>query len=379
MRETWRMKMQIDELFSDIVLEDLQPSDWRHWMFLESPRAEDIRGCMTRLLEYADSQSVLDTEMLSRLKSKEHDQFLSAIHELAIGEFLSSIGNINWHPAGRDSHIGEFNLLTKDYEPIFIEVKTIFESTEERRRDRNWDTIKEVVHQISSPFMINVEFIKLECDVVPRRFRPWIEQQIIDLKKELIKQGQQKEVIFKDKSKNSSSVEVIVQFTKMYDKDLPTRCDHSFGGFGNLHERVIAVIDGALNQLPDNQPTLVIIASKEWVGLDESSMIAAMFSLPKVTYRLYTEPPKVEQQKDTDSSIHYDLQGIVQPKIRKRLSAVGVWHQKWTRESSGSLDVYHNPLAVKQIPFTVLATSNLCQLIPKSEGIMEWVPNRPPK
>ena len=158
---------------------------------------------------------------------------------------------------------------------------------------------------------------------------------------------------------------------------MPTRCDHTSGGFRNLHERVIEVIDGALNQLPDNQPTLVVVASTEWVSLDESSMVAAMFSLPKVTYKLYTEPATGERQKYSDSSIHYELQGVVQKAIRKRLSAVGVWHHKWTHAPSGSLDIYHNPLSAKQIPYKVLELPNICQLIPKSEGIMEWIPNRP--
>jgi len=182
-----------------------------------------------------------------------------------------------------------------------------------------------------------------------------------------------------DVTENGSSVEAMVQFTRLYDKDLPTRCDHSSGGFRNLHERVIEVIDGALGQLPDNQPTLVVVASTEWVGLDENSMMAAMFSLPKVTYRLYTEPPTDEQRKDTDSSIHFELQGVVQKAIRKRLSAVGVWHHKWTPELSGLLDIYHNPLGARQIPYKVLELPKVCQLVPKSEGIMEWVPSRPPR
>ena len=124
------MTRSLDEMFPEKKLKDLALSDWRRWMFLESPRARDIRGCVVRLLEFAENQEILDTEMLSRLKSEYYDQFRSAIHELAIGEFLLSIGHIDWHPPGRDLHIGEFRLLPKSYEPIFVEVKTIFESLE---------------------------------------------------------------------------------------------------------------------------------------------------------------------------------------------------------------------------------------------------------
>jgi hypothetical protein len=94
------MIRQLDELFPYEKLESLAPSDWRRVMFLESPRAKDIRSCVAGLLEFANTQGELDSEMLSRLKNKDYDQFRSAIHELAIGEFLRSIGNINWHPAG---------------------------------------------------------------------------------------------------------------------------------------------------------------------------------------------------------------------------------------------------------------------------------------
>ena len=91
--------------FTESKLRDLPLSDWRRWMFLESSRAGEIRGCVARLAEFAENQGILDTEMRARLESEDYDQFRSAIHELAIGEFLLSIGNIDWHPPGRDSHI----------------------------------------------------------------------------------------------------------------------------------------------------------------------------------------------------------------------------------------------------------------------------------
>jgi hypothetical protein len=370
--------MRFSEIFPHKKLMELPSNDWRRWMLSESPRAGDIRDCVARLFEFAENQGILDAEMLARLKNEDYNQFRSAIHELAIGEFLLSIANIDWHPPGRDSHVGEFRLLLKSYEPIFIEVKTIFESPEERRRDKNWGILREVAHQIPSPFMISVEFIKLECDVVPRHFRPWLERKINNLKKELTEEGKQNRFIFKDTAEGGKNVEVAVEFVRLSDNDFATPCDHTSGGFSNLHERVIDVIDGALSQLPDDKPTIIVIASTEWVGLDVSSMMAAMFSLPKVTYKLHTETITDEQQKGIDAGIHYDLQGIVQKKIRKRLSAVGVWHHKWTPEPAGSLYIYHNPLTLKQIPSTVLEASNVYQLIHKREGIMKWIPNRPP-
>jgi hypothetical protein len=328
-------------------------------------------------LEFAENQGILDAEMLARVGNEDYDQFRSAIHELAIGEFLSSISDIDWHPPGRDSHVGEFRISPEGYEPIFVEVKSLFVSQEERKRDKNWDILREVTHGILSPFMISVEFTKLECDVVPGHFRHWLEREITRLRKELKKEGEQKVLVFRDKAENGSVIEFTVEFIRLSDSDSPTRCDHTSSGFINLYERVIERIDGALEQLPDNQPNLVVIASTEWVGLDEFSMMAAMFSPLKVTYKLFTEPATGEQQRDSD--VHYDLEGIVQKAIRKRLSAVGVWHHKWAREPSGSLDIYHNPLAAKQIPYSVLEMPNVCQLVPKSEGFMEWMPNHPPE
>ena len=326
-------------------------------------------------MDFAEDQGILDPEMLTRLGSKDYEQFRSAIHEIAVGEFLSSVGRIDWHPPGRDSRIGELNFLPKGYEPIFVEVKTIFVSSEERRRDKNWDTLREVAHGVSSPFRMNAEITQLGCDIIPNHFRAWLQRQVVSLEKVLTQLDQQREITFKDKSADGSIAEVEIGFVKCRDDDLPTSCDLTSGGFSNLRERVIEVIDGALSQLPDNQPTLVVIASAEWVGLGEPEMITAMFSYPKITYTLVTEPAVNKQQED--STIHYDLQGIVQKSIRKRLSAVGVWHHKWTQEPSGALDIYHNPLAAKQIPSHVLEVPNVCQLVPKEMGIMEWMPTRP--
>ena len=78
----------------------------------------DLRGCVNRFLEFAEHQGILNAEMLARLGNKDYEQFRSAIHELAIGEFLSSIGNIDWHPPGRDSRVGEFRISPTGYANI---------------------------------------------------------------------------------------------------------------------------------------------------------------------------------------------------------------------------------------------------------------------
>jgi hypothetical protein len=107
------MTRLLDEMFLEKKLKDLPPSEWRRWMFLESPRAGDIRGCVARLWEFAENQGILDAEMLARVGNEDYEQFRSVINELAIGEFLSSIGSIDWHPPGRNSHIS--NCLGKTY------------------------------------------------------------------------------------------------------------------------------------------------------------------------------------------------------------------------------------------------------------------------
>ena len=155
---------------------------------------EGRRDCVNRLLDFAEDQGILDAEMLTRLGSEDHDQFRSAIHEIAVGEFLSSAGRIDWHPPGRASRIGELNFLPKGYEPIFVEVKTIFVSSEERRRDKNWDALRELAHSVSSPFHINAEITRLGCNIVPRHFRAWLQQQVASLKEVLTQLDQQQEI-----------------------------------------------------------------------------------------------------------------------------------------------------------------------------------------
>lgn len=367
--------MELEEIFPKQEIRALSDSDWRYRMILGTKaQLLEMRGCVNRLLGFAERQGVLDAEMLARLGSEDYDQFRSAIHELAVAEFLSPIGDINWHPAGRDSRIGEFEIIPINHEPIFVEVKTIFESPEVRRRDRNLDVLREVAHDILSPFRIDVEFLELQSDVIPNRFRAWLQRQVNALRGELTEPHQARELIFKDPFDDGSvtKVKVKVEFVREQDDDLPTTCN-MFSGVVQvkLHERVKSVIDEALGQLPDTEPTLVIVAPAIAFGIDEFQMLAAMFSFPKVTYNTGIA---LSEQEPT---VHYDLQGIVQESIRTRLSAVGVWHHKWTKDPQGSLDIYHNPLRAKEISHHILELLNVCQLIPKSVGTMEWTPNRP--
>jgi hypothetical protein len=370
-------QMHLSELFPQEKTRNLPPSDWRHRMVSDNrAEAEEMRGCVNRLLDFAEGQGILDPEMLSRLGSEDYDQFLSAIHELAVGEFLDSLGKIDWYPPGRDSKKGEFRIIPANHEPIFVEVKTIFTSSDERRRDRNWDVLREVAHSLPSPFRIDVEFTKLEGDIIPRHFRSWLQRQIRYMKKNLTQPRQEQELIFSDTSADGSVTEAKVAFVRIQDDDLTiTACDMtSFGNTSNLPERIRQTIDDALEKLPDNQPTLVVIAGEPWVGLDEIEMIAAMFSYTKVAYKFYKGPAPITPEAPT---IYHSLEGIVQQSIRTRLSAVGVWHHKWTKDPEGTLEIYHNPLAAIQIPYHVMESLNVCQLIPKDKDTMEWMPNRP--
>lgn len=365
--------MRLSELFPRDKLQNLSSSDWRRRLILDKgAQVKGMRGCVNRLIGFADRQGILDTEMLARLGSEDYDQFQSAIHELAVAEFLSPIGGIEWHPPGRGSRIGEFRVVPTKHAAIFVEVKTIFISADESIRDRNWDVLREISHSILSPFRITIEFLNLQGDVVPRRFRAWLQRQLTYLRGELTQPYQERELIFSDSSEDGSVVEVKVEFVRWCDDDLPTACDR-FSGVKqiDLHQRVIKIIDGALKKLPDNQPTLVVIASTAWVGLNERVMLAAMLSFPKVTVNIGTAPRKHEL------TVHYDLQGIVQSSIRTRLGAVGVWKHKWTKDPRGSLDIYHNPLRAREISYHILELPNVCQLIPKGEGTMEWMPKRP--
>jgi len=365
--------MELSALFPEEEMRNLSPSDWRRRMILEAnPQTEEMQGCVKRLLHFAEKQSIFDTEMLARLENEDYDQFRSVIHELAIAEFLSPIGDINWHPPGRDSRIGEFEITPINHEPIFVEVKTIFESEWVKRITRNWERIRQITHGIASPFAVNLEFLELPCDIATRRFRPWFKQQVSALALEMKAVGQSRELIFEDVINKDTVIRVKVGFTKMWVDEKPTLCSMSWGKeTKELHERVKSVIDTALGQLPDTEPTLVVVAPAIPFGIDEFQMLAAMFSVPKVTYYQGPAPTKQEPR------VHYDLQGIVQESIRTRLSAVGVWHHKWTREPQGSLDIYHNPLRAREISYHILELPNVCQLIPKGAGTMEWTPNRP--
>lgn len=358
-------------LFPYERLKNIPSSDWRHrLLFSRRTEVGEMRGCVNRLISFAERQGVLNAEMLSRLGSDDYEQFKSAIYELAVAEFLSPVGKINWRPPGRNSRIGEFEIAPVDHQPIFVEVKTIFESDAMKRQNRNWELIKQVAHSIGSSSSVNVEFLVLQCAIVPRRFRRWLKRELDSVMRTA---EETTELIFEDADSQGNIVRVKVEFTRIPVKEQPTLCSMSWGsGKSDMVDRAKEVIDGALGQLPNTKPALVVLVPSVPFGIDELEMIAVMFSFPKLTFRTGVA---IGAQEPT---IHYDLQGVVQPSVRRRLSAVGVWHHKWTREPQGSLDIYHNPLRRREISHYVLTLPNVHQLIPKAKEIMEWTPNLPP-
>jgi len=311
--------------------------------------------------------------MVARLGSDDYTQFRSGIDEIAVGEFLAHIGEIDWRPAGRDSRVGEFNLIPNEGEPIFVEVKSIFASSEERKRDRNWDTLRQVAHETRSLYYITAEIKQLECEINPRHFRSWLTTSILN--QDQIDNHQRQKVTFNDKDSDGNITEVEVQFTKVADDLSPTGCGFISGGFVNLPERIREIIDGAIDQLPNTVPTLVVISDAESVGVDEFGIRIAMFSYPKIRYKIFSEPhPNVQQDEPT---LYHDLEGIVQKKTRTRLSAIGTWHLKWIPKMAGTLEIYHNPLTAKKIPRHVFEVPNVYQLIHEEPNIMRWVPELP--
>jgi len=339
-------------------------------------RREEMRACINRLLLFAENQNVLDKEMLKRLRYGDYNQFKSAIYELSIAEFLNNIGRINWHPKGRGLHIGEFDLAINNHATIFIEVKAIFESKDAERQDRNWETIRAITHSVSSPFVISVEFIELPNDINANHFRAWFVNQLKELTGKLKTPRKDRELVFID-----NKVKIKVTFTRLWKEDNATLCSLDLGVHcDGTHERIIDTISRALKQVPNTQPTMVIIAPSIPFGIDETQVLTAMFSSPKITFPIYTNVvPENVKNVEENPSIHYDLEGIVQPRLRTRLSAVGIWHQEWTEQPGGSLHIYHNPLTAKAIDPHLLKVAGVYQLIPQNKGTMEWIPEKPKK
>lgn len=365
--------MQLAKLFPRDYIQTLPTSDWRHKMIIRSyTQKRELLGFIEQLLEFAEIQGILDKEMITRLTGRSYDDFRSAINEIAIAEFLLPVGSINWNPPGRDWHIGEFEIIPPLHDPIFVEVKTTFESIDVQMRKMNWQKLRDVAHQIHSPFVIFLEFMELPRDVVPNRFRAWLRRNVDILKGQITSLHQEQELIFEDHLGDELIIRIKLKFIKMRDEDLPTECS-LFSGPERIetYESVKQVTDYALRQLPNTQPTLVVIADQTALGLDEFQMTAAMFSVPKVTFRRGTH---IEEES---SSVHYDLAGIVQHSIRTRISAVGVWHQQWTKKITRTLTIYHNPLAARPIAPELLRLEGITQLVPAGKGRMQWIPSTP--
>jgi len=365
--------MQLAKLFPRDYVQTLPTSDWRYKMIIRSyAQKRALLGFIEHLLDFAERQVILDKEMITRLTGRRYDDFRSAINEISIAEFLLPIGPINWNPPGRESHIGEFEIVPSLHDPIFVEVKTMFESKDARVQRKNWQKLCAISHQINSPFVIFLEFIELPCDVVPKHFRAWLSKTTDILKDQMTNLHQEQELIFEDPLGDGLTIRIKLKFIKMFDKDLPTECS-LFSGPEKIetYERVKQVTDYALSQLPNTQPTLVIIADQTPLELDEFQMTAAMFSFPKITFRRGT------QIEEESSSVYYDLTGIVQQSVRTRISAVGAWHQQWTKEMTRTLTIYHNPLSARPIAPQILKLEGIRQLVPAGNGRMQWTPSAP--
>ena len=216
----------------------------------------------------------------------------------------------------------------------------------------------------------------MPCDINSKHFRAWFIKQINELSVKIKTRRKDKEVIFEDRK-----IRINARFTRLSDKDESTRCSLDYGvHWDGTHERIIDTVSRALKQLPNTQPTLVIMVPAMPFGLDESQVLTAMFSFPKITFPIVTSvDDESEKLAKQDTGIHYDLEGIVQPSKRTRLSAIGIWHHQWTNKPCGSLHIYHNPLTAKSIDHRVLQVAGIYQLVPKNNGTMEWIPDRPKK
>src|SRR4030042_1812241 len=140
----------------------------------DSERARLFRNQLDQCLELAYRKDIVDNDLKARIKNPDVTVFESAFYELKVAKLIESKGNeIKFHPPGKDRSKLEYEAIGPQ-RSCLIEVKTLFESEEEKREHETLVKLWETTSQITSGFVLTFVDYTTGRDFSKKDFQQWL-------------------------------------------------------------------------------------------------------------------------------------------------------------------------------------------------------------
>ena len=300
---------------------------------------------MERLLLSGKESGLLDDETRGRLLGREIG-FCSARAELeAAGVFLERGFGIRPRPSGRNTRVGEFELVGGT--SIFVEVKALIDRPADRneyRRTENLSTLTRTLAPRGS--ILSLHVTEASRDFSAARYRRWYRETFADRTSGTYQEngfGAEVAVLDPGGGLDPSQPSVVKRFV----------------GTNHNHDYIGSSLKRACKQLPNDRPAIIVLRSFLTMDFQDADMFWALFG--PIAVRL------------SDRQTGRTGEGLFFQDISERVSGIGLLKARW--DDSGldhSLDVFHYHCALNPLSPALLQAPNIRQSIPSDHGQLEW-------
>ena len=320
------------------------------------------RAQIDSLISDALRRGLLDDDVRDRLRSTQFQTRSSALAELEAGYFLASRGiSYTPRPSGRTARTGDFECVTNP--PVFVEVKAIYDRSEERAGSRLsssiWDITQECLESSPQSVLVSTR-VKTQAAFSERHFRAWLRKTL---------DGIHPPAVVEYRSESGLSLEMRMEHSPLSTK-AAAQMQGGFGGWSKDDFYIKASVTKAYEQLPDDgRPSLVIPRSFQYLPVTHDSFLDALFGHEVLSIphdgRGTLYPDRARNTREPD--------GFFSPRNHKRCAAVG--HLRANRGETAfeyALTLYHNPYARNPLDEDTFTLSDIRQLVPHG-GQMRWL------
>jgi len=357
---------------SEFISSLKEDSDLHRLLVDDNPKHDIWRKELNDCLELAYRYDLVNADLESRLKKGDRESWQATMNELRVAKILEGlfgVGCLLWRPKGRGKKVGEFQLI-KTYEPIFIEVKTIFPRDLEKLEQRIIDKLMRYAEQVSIPIFLNViiENVGSTESFSGIKFKDYLKSELpklgsTELEKESIK--------LPDYHDKKTGLYLKIETLAIKPKKEEKNCHIGIIGGGVktiVNEQYIKhSLSKAYTQLPTTgQPCLIIICPSTAFPLDEDDMLNAL--LGNLAVRYYFSNVKMAKKPETFRK----PDGFFQIRRNRRVSAVGLYKG---RNIEKPLEIYHNPVGANPIPDSTFMDmkEGVRQLVKANNQEMKWI------